>query len=236
MKKPWIAKLLRVLILIVLIAAVIAAILLAVNHLLPNIIKLVETGDYDALEDYIRGFGNIYGIMVAYVLLFLQIASVFFPGSPIVITIGIVFGVLEGFVICVSGYILSNMLVFSLARRIRSGLDNYIPVETGKKSKFNFILESQSPAFMIMLGCMIPIIPNGLVPYIAAQAKLSFRSFFIATFLGCLPRLFILCLIGNKILERDFTYAIVLFILYFAIIIVLYLFRDKLIARLRKFM
>ena len=58
MKKPWIAKLLRVLILIVLIAAVIAAILLAVNHLLPNIIKLVETGDYDALAAQI-GLGLI---------------------------------------------------------------------------------------------------------------------------------------------------------------------------------
>ena len=82
------------------------------------ITDVLERGDQEELVSYIRSFGSVGGVALAFLLQFVQIISIFFPGGPIQLAIGIVFGTLLGFIICHVGYVLANIVVFISVRKL----------------------------------------------------------------------------------------------------------------------
>ena len=201
---------LRILVLIFAFAIVLVIILLSLNAILPGFSDVLQRGDQQELVLYIRGFGNVGGVALALLLQFIQIISIFFPGGPIQIAIGVVFGTLLGFFICHVGYVLANVVVFFSARKLGNRLDQLFAGSGGTSSRFHFLTESKHPSFVVALSCLIPLLPNGLVPYIAARTKITFWQFFIAVYFGSIPTLWILNAIGNKLLQGDYIKVILL--------------------------
>lgn len=169
---------LRVLVLIAAFVVVLSIILLSLNAILPGFADVLEHGDQQELVHYIRDFGSVGGVLLALLLQIVQIISIFFPGGPIQIAIGVVFGTLWGFIICHVGYVLANIAVFFSARRLGNRLDQLFSGNDASESRFRFITESQHPGFVVALACLIPMLPNGLVPYIAARTKITTLQFF----------------------------------------------------------
>lgn len=223
------ATVLRVLCLILAIAVIATIIVVALNAILPGFIDILEQGDHTAIEQYIRSFNSYESVLLAFFLQFIQILSVFFPGGPIQVAIGIVFGTLDGFLICLAGYVLANMFVFFSARRLGNRLDQLFSNRSNTK-KFKFITDAKHPGYVVALSCLIPLLPNGLVPYIAAKTKITTLQFFIAVFFGCIPTLLMLCAIGNKILQADYGIVGLLCALLVVGVLLLYLFRNHLFA------
>ena len=188
-------------------------------------IKAVED---ELIERYIRGFGSVGGALLGFLLQFIQILSVLFPGGPIQIAIGVVFGTFEGFLICLSGYVLANLFVFWSARKLGNRLDQIFSVS--QTNRLRFITEAQHPGFVVALSCLLPFLPNGLVPYIAARTKISTTRFLLSTFLGCIPTLFLLCAIGNTLLTGNYGKVIFLSALLVFGVLLLYLLRKRLFA------
>ncbi len=162
---------LRVISLLLLIAVITAIIVFALNAILPGFIDTLEQGDQAAIERYIRSFDSIQSVLLAFFLQFFQIISVFFPGGPIQIAIGIVFGTLDGFLICLAGYVLANLFVFFSARRLGNRFDQLFSSGSNTK-KLKFIKDAKHPGYVVALSCLIPQLPNGHVPYIAARTKI----------------------------------------------------------------
>ncbi len=220
-------NLLRVLVLVAAFAIVITIILLSLNAILPGFSDVLERGDQQELVSYIRGFGSVGGVALAFLLQFIQIISIFFPGGPIQIAIGVVFGTLWGFVICHIGYVLANIVVFFSARRLGNRLDQLFSGSRENTSRFRFLTEAQHPSFVVALSCLIPLLPNGLVPYIAARTKITFCEFLISVYLGSIPTLLMLNAIGNKLLQGDYFKVILLGALLVAGVALLYAFRKR---------
>lgn len=223
-------NLLRVLLLIAAFVVVLAIILLSLNAILPGFSDVLQRGDQQELVQYIRGFGSVGGVMLAILLQIVQIISIFFPGGPIQIAIGIVFGTLWGFLICHAGYVLANILVFFSARRFGNRLDHLFSERGKKESRFRFITEAQHPGFVVALSCLIPLLPNGLVPYIAARTRISFWQFLVSIYLGSIPTLLMLNAIGNKLLHGDYLMVALLGAVLVLGIAILYLFRKQLFS------
>ncbi len=211
-------------------AVVVTIILLSLNAILPGFIDVLERGDQDELVSYIRGFGSVGSVALAFLLQFIQIISIFFPGGPIQIAIGVVFGTFAGFFICHAGYVLANIAVFFSARRLGNRLELLFSGGGESPSKFKFITEAKHPSFIVALSCLIPLLPNGLVPYIAARTKITFWQFFISVFLGCIPTLLLLTAIGNKLLHGDYLKVALLGALLVVGVLLLYLFRNRIFA------
>ena len=218
----------RVLVFVLAFALIAAILLFALDAILPGFLNVLEHGDQAQIEQYIRSFGSFGGALLGFLLQFIQILSVLFPGGPIQIAIGIVFGTFEGFLICFSGYVLANLLVFWSARKLGNRLDQVF--SSNRKSRLRFITEAQHPGFVVALSCLLPFLPNGLVPYIAARTKISTRRFLIAITLGCIPTLFLLCAIGNTLLMGNYRKGILLSALLVVGVLLLYIFRKKLFA------
>lgn len=218
---------LRVLALIFAFAAVLSIILFSLNAILPGFIETLEYGDQNAIVTYIRSFGSVGGVALALLLQFIQIVSIFFPGGPIQIAIGIVFGTYGGFFICFSGYVLANIAVFFSARKLGNRLDRLFSGGEERPSRFRFLTDARYPGYVVALTCLIPMLPNGLVPYIAARTKITFRQFLLSVSIGCIPTLLLLNAIGNKLLHGDYLTMALLGGLLIAGVLALYLLRKR---------
>ncbi len=220
----------RVLLLIAAFLVVLTIILLSLNAILPGFADVLQHGDQKELVRYIRGFGSVGGVLLALLLQIVQIISIFFPGGPIQVAIGVVFGTLWGFVICHVGYVLANIAVFFSARRLGNRLDQLFSGSDSSESHFRFLTESQHPSFVVALACLIPMLPNGLVPYIAARTKITSIQFFFSVYLGSIPTLLMLNAIGNKLLQGDYLSVALLGALLVIGVALLYLFRKRIFA------
>ena len=221
---------LRVLVLIAAFAVVLTIILLSLNAILPGFADVLQRGDQQELVRYIRGFGSVGGVVLAMLLQIVQIISIFFPGGPIQVAIGVVFGTLWGFIICHVGYVLANIAVFFSARRLGNRLDQLFSGSGDSESRFRFLTDSQHPSFVVALACLIPMLPNGLVPYIAARTKITSLQFFISVYLGSIPTLLMLNAIGNKLLQGDYLGVALLGALLVIGVALLYLLRKRIFA------
>lgn len=219
---------LRVLVLVFAFAIVLSIILLSLNAILPGFIDILEYGDQQAIVSYIREFGSVGSVALALLLQFVQIISIFFPGGPIQIAIGIVFGTYGGFFICLFGYVLSNIAVFFSVRKLGNRLDRLFSSGIDRPSRFRFLTDARYPGYVVALTCLIPMLPNGLVPYIAARTKITFRQFLLSVSIGCIPTLLLLNAIGNKLLHGDYLTMALLGGSLIAGVVALYLFRKKL--------
>ena len=83
-------NILRVLVLIAAFAVVLSIILLSLNAILPGFADVLQHGDQQELVSYIRGFGSVGGVLLAMLLQIVLIISIFFPGGPIQVAIGVV--------------------------------------------------------------------------------------------------------------------------------------------------
>ncbi|HNX14610.1 MAG TPA: VTT domain-containing protein [Oscillospiraceae bacterium] len=201
-------KIYRYLILAVVFILIFLTILLALKEILPGFVEVLEKGDRADIEAYIRGFGTFKGVLIGILLQFMQLISIVFPGGPIQISMGIIFGTWLGFGICFVGYVAASCAAFSAMRAFGDKLRDWMPIEEEEKSeKMSFIRRIKSPELMVMITSMTPFIPNGLVPYLAARTKLSFRAFLFSVSAGCAPGLLLLCAAGNQILKGKYLEA-----------------------------
>ncbi len=223
-------NILRVILLALSFAGVLAIILLSLNAILPGFLDMLEHGNQDEIVAYIRGFGSVGSVALAFLLQFIQIVSIFFPGGPIQIAIGVVFGTLGGFFICHFGYVLANLAVFFSARRFGNRIDQLFSGSKAGSSRFSFLTKSKHPAFVVAISCLIPLLPNGLVPYIAARTKITLGHFFLSVYLGSIPTLFLLSAIGNKLLHGDYLRVALLGALLVIGVLLLCLFRNRIFA------
>jgi len=220
---------LRMLTLTALFALMLLLVFLLVDQTLPGLRGVLEQGNQRQIEAYLRGSGGVRGMGLAMLLQFLQIVSVVFPGAPIQVATGIIYGTWKGFLLCQVGYVGGNAAAFLLARRFHKQLAQLLPLDTAKV-KGNIITKSSYPELMVFLTCLLPLFPNGLVPHAATRTRIKFRGFVLAVWSGCIPSLLLLNAVGNRLLQGDFRLAL----LYGAVLIggiaLLYLKRKEVIG------
>ena len=201
-------KVFRYLIIAVVIALIFLTILWVLKQMLPGFVEVLEEGDGAKIQAYVRGFGTIQGVFIGILLQFMQLISIVFPGGVLQISMGIIFGTWLGFGICYVGYVAASCAVFLAVRGLGDKLNDWLPSkEEENVKKLGFIRRIKSPSLMVMITCMFPLVPNGVVPYLAAHTNMKFKTFLLSVAVGCAPGLLLLCAAGNKILHGKYLEA-----------------------------
>lgn len=211
--------------------AVIGLIYMAFVKIMPGLIPALERGNAEEIESYLRSSNSFGGFVALALLQFLQVISIVIPGAPIQIAAGIVYGALKGFFLCHISYVISNLCVFLFARKF--GFD-IIGKENKKLAKVNAFINGRSPAYMTMLACLVPLMPNGVVPYAAANTRIRTRNFILAVYVGSFIPILVMCSIGGRILEGDFLFAVLIFAAFIILVVVLYRMRNTVLEILLK--
>ena len=224
---------LRVLLMAGIIVLVLVVFYFAFVHLMPGFFDVLKQGDEGAIEAYLHESAGVEGMICTALLQFLQVISIVLPGMPIQFAAGIVYGVWRGFLICHLSYIASNVCVFCVARHFKEGVTDLIAIDSKKSSKLDFIKNSSCPGYMTALACLIPVLPNGIVPYVSCQTALTVKGFAAAVWCGSFLPILAMCAVGSRVIAGEYIIAVLLFLIFLAAVILLTVFHKKVIGLLK---
>ncbi len=194
----------------------------------PDLIRLLKDGDMNEMREYIMGAGTE-GILVIVSLQFLQTITIFFPGIPIYMCSGIVYGKIKGTIICYLTYVISNLLIYFISKRLKESADTLF--ENHKNLKLGRLMsKTKRPALLIALLCIVPVIPNGIIPHLAANSKITTKQFLIAVALGCIPGIFLFVCCGELLLTEYFWIVIAMMVLAVLFLIFGVKFKDRFVT------
>lgn len=202
---------------------------------IPDLVPLLQSGNEAQIEEYLRTSNHVTGLLCTALLQIVQVISIVLPGPPIQIAAGIVYGTWRSFFVCHLASVLAHTLVFLAVRRLGSRMDQLIPVNK-KSSRLDFLLKSDTPIYMTVVACLIPILPNGIIPYVAAKTKIKPLQFSLSIYVGTLLPIFVLCAAGSKIMEGGYLFSGILLAALVIFVILLTKFKDNVLRAYHAFL
>lgn len=219
-------------------AAILILLVIMLVDLAPLIKELIsnKNGGTQQEINYIKSYGAK-GIPILIILQMLQVFVTILPDTPIQILAGLCYGVWLGTLICFIGFLLGNVSIFIAIRYFKA---NFIHnPEKGKKKKENRALAElgklkniKRPEYAAVILYIIPGLPSGLLPYLFAQTSISTLRYFISIAIASVPSIILSTWVGKSIAAGNYTLAVVLFAALTAALIILFLLRKKILARL----
>jgi len=227
----------QILFILLFLAAAFALVLFAFHETIPELLPLLENGDVDEIQAYLRSSSTWKGVLCTALLQMLQVFSLVISGVPIQVAAGVVYGVFLALLICLLSSSLAQMLAFLLWTRMEKRMAKWFPVEGKQLRVIQRLLDSGTPPqYTCFLAGMIPVLPNGLIPLLASKMDIGVWGFTLWVGLGSLPNILLCCAIGNRLIRGDWVLSIVYFLLMLGIVIAMWRWREKLLPLFRRFM
>ena len=204
-----------------------------IRNFIPGMIELLKNGEPDQIGAYLRSQGKI-GVVILVALQVLQTITIVFPGIPIYVAAGIVYGKVWGMLICYLTYVISNSAVFLFARKMGAVSEKIL---SGRKKKkegeevaTSLLQRTKYPGYITAALCVIPVVPNGLVPYIAAKTEIPFKRFLLSIAIGCFPGILLFIWCGSMILDGHIGVVIAMCLIGVGCFILFLVFKKRLFA------
>ena len=220
--------------LVPILAVIVVAVLIwiAFGNKIPGLIPLLKEGDGQKIADYLSQETGIKGIIAVILLQMIQVASIVMPGMAIQVASGLIYGWLEGFLMCYFGFVLSNFLIFLFARKM--GSDRIKDVSMGRMSQWLMErLNGTKPQFMVVVANMVPAVPNGIIPYIAAKTEISALDYVKAVAMGSWLQILLSCLAGQFIIKGQWLYTLLTVVFQFAVVLIILWKREWFLSRMQ---
>lgn len=169
-------------------------------------------------KELLTGFGWR-GYIVITALSLLQVVCTFFPAEPIQVLAGVTFSFPVGLLCCMIGIFCGNSLIYILQKtygdRMRSffvkklNLDLQLIARSGKATAIIFILY------------FLPVIPYGMICFLAAGIGISYRRYIAVTMAGSLPSACIGVGLGHLAIMSNWIVTVCIFsaLIFFACIL-----------------
>ena len=223
-------KLKEKLIPVLVVIAVAILIWFAFGDKIPGLIPLLKEGDSQKIADYLAQETGIKGVIAVILLQAVQIASIVMPGMAIQVAAGLIYGWLKGFLMCYIGFVVSNLFVFLFARKM--GSDRIRDVSMGRTAQWLLEkLNGANPKFMVVVANMVPAIPNGIIPYIAARTDITAIDYVKAVAMGSWLQILLSCLAGQFIISGKWLYTVLTVVFQFVVVIIILWKREWFLER-----
>jgi len=216
-----------IVLLIILCIALATGTVLIFIKLFPGLIDIMKINNEEAIADYIRTQGTWKGYLCIVLMNIIQVVSIFLSGNIIYVSSGLIYTWYESFMLCYLSFLFTNCAVYLFAKTVGKAFEKRLE-EGGRFEKIMSKVKSNNPAVIIFLANLLPGIPNGLCPYMAAFLKLDFRRFFMAVALSSWLQIILYCIIGHLIIRGNILVSIAVAAIEWILAFLCFLKRDKL--------
>lgn len=216
---------------IVLLVAIVAILVLVTwklfGSMLPQLLKLIRKGDEKEIARFLDEQGRWKGLLSVFLLSVIQVISVVIPGIIIQFTAGMIFPWWEAFLMAYLGFVFANTMVFIFARIFRHS----VKADQKKAGWIISTVNKYDPAFVFALACLVPGIPNGVIPYFAAAAKLSVKEYAASVALSSWVQILSNTVAGHFMIRGKIVYTILSFVAQIAIILLCGINRKRILEK-----
>ena len=196
--------------------------------------------------DWIKSFENIddvvaflekYETQSIFVYIGLQIVQIvisIIPGQVFQMAAGYIYGFWPALLFAMTGALLGTTLSFMLAKAL--GRD-FLHIFFGEEKMSYYIerLNSKKMYAIVFFLYLIPGIPKDMVSYVAGVSEIKFKPFIIISALGRLPGMIGCLLMGDMMMEENYTGAVIIGVFAVITFALCIIFRKKIHGLLDKF-
>ncbi len=155
------------------------------------------------IPEFIKENIEVLGIWapVVFILLYIPVVLLFIPAWPFSVAGGMLFGMPLAPIYVMVGAFLGGLVTFSIARYLEGGrVSVFLEKRNKRYHKYYRLIEKHGITFVIFLHFAL-VIPFAGINYLLGVTKISFRSFFVGTFVGLIPGSIFYTYFGFAILE-----------------------------------
>lgn len=193
-----------------------------------EVFHLLQSGNQDEITAYLQSQSTVSGWIVLGLIAAMQVVTIVFPCLVIQVAGALIYGWWKAFFICWIGYVVGNVIAFVVARIFKKSIQKLFD----KKTSDNWLMQKinhGNQAFVVALACMIPGVPNGLIPYIASTTTISLKHFIMAVACSCWVQILLNCIAGHFLAQGEYVFMILAFIIEILLSFLLAKNRDKLL-------
>lgn len=192
----------------------------------PGLWDMFKPNNELEIADYLHTQGRWKGILCAFVMSFVQLVSIVLPANLIQIASGLIFPWWLAFIACFLGFIAANAAVFLLANKVGRKIQNHF-IKSPAAVRLIKKLHTGDPVIIIALAILLPGIPKGIVPYIAASMDIPFKSFMFAISSVSWIRILLNCTAGYLFIHGNYIFSVLFVLAELLISFVVYKTGDK---------
>jgi len=185
--------------------------------------------DIQKMRNFILDFG-VSSPIIFILLHILQVLIAPIPGQLIGFVGGYLFGIWLGTIYSIIGTVLGTLLVVHLVRKFGEPFVKKI-VDRKTYNKFDKICEKQG-VFFLFLIYLLPLFPDDAISFIAGLSNIKIKHILLLAFIGRLPGMFGLSLVGAGVAQSEATFAVILVSILIFISFIIYIYKDKLQNRM----
>jgi uncharacterized membrane protein YdjX (TVP38/TMEM64 family) len=180
--------------------------------------------DPQAFREYILGFGAIAPLLLIGIVA-LQVIVAPIPGQVAGIAGGFLFGTILGTVYTMIGLVIGSWIAFILSRYLgRPFVARFVPENTLKR--FDKLVEKGGIITLLMIY-ILPALPDDAICFVAGLTKIKIRTLMLVSFIGRLPGMIVLSLVGAGLAKENSLLSIAIFAGVILISILIFIFRAK---------
>lgn len=198
--------------------------------LLPGLWSAFSAGDEQALSAYLTSQGRLRSFLTLWFLAVVQVLSLVIPAMPVQLAAGPCLWAVAR--LCDELFRLGRCQPHRLSRRAAAGTGH--PPPDCRQCQGHQAAEQraqqQRPVVYTILAFITPGLPNGIIPYAAANAGMRPKHFIAAIFISLPFPTLLTCAAGSFILEGNWFFTVLTGIVLFSFVGILFFNRTRLIA------
>lgn len=177
--------------------------------LLPAILALREPENQLRFSEFVAELG-VWGPLLLFTIQILQVFVAFIPGEPIEIIAGLMYGTWGGLALCLSGILLSTVIIYYGVRKIGKKKLSTI-YEKEENAKYSFLFKSENLTYLIFILFLIPGTPKDILTYLCPFTKIKPLHYFVISTFARIPSIISSTLVGDTLAEGSLWTSVIIF-------------------------
>lgn len=166
-------------------------------------------------------------------LMCLQVVIAIIPGEVIEIGAGYAFGAIEGMFLCLIGAAIGSSIIFLFTKHFGIRMVEAF-VSREKINSLKFIKDSKRLDVLIFILFFIPGTPKDIITYFVGWTPMKLRTFLILSSIARIPSVISSTIGGNAIGMKDYTFAVLVFVITAVISIIGVIIYNKILKHNKK--
>lgn len=169
-------------------------------------VRLAE--DPQAFRNWVDASGS-WGRILFVGMVVLQVLIAFIPGEPVELAAGYAFGVIEGSLLTMAGFLLGSWIIFALVRRFGIKLVEVF-FSREKIRQIGFLKNPKKTQILSFILMCIPGTPKDFLSYFAGLTPLTLRQWLTIVGIARLPSLLTSTITGAAAGEENYLLSAIM--------------------------